>query len=584
MVVGNAVQLTDGTPISGVAKDAQLIAIQLFHGINNSVLCGGQPQCMRTSTSNEIAGLERVFSLRGTYNIASVNMSLGGGKYTSQATCDSENASLKAVIDNLRSAGIATIVSSGNDGYLDGLSSPACISTAISVGSISATSGWDNNCNVYNLGVTVPGSISCFSNSATFLNLLAPGKGILSAIPSANESALDWISGTSMAAPHVAGAWAVLKERKPAATPSEILAFTQTGTSVTDPRNGNTKPRINIDLALIEIAKSALTITKTGTGTITSVPAGINCDPTCIANFNSGTQVTLSQAAGAGHVFTSWGGACSGTGPCAVTMDAAKTVTATFTPIYTLSVSKTGSGVITSVPASISCGSTCNASFSAGSTVSLLAQPDYGFGFTGWGGACSATGTCVVTMNSDQSVSANFIELPKYQVTVPKVNTGIVNSEPAGILCGGANKQCTFSFSSAKLTATPNTEFEFIKWVGCQAPEGNVCYLKPSGKVTVKAVFKKLPKFNIKITKDKFGSITSAPDGLKCKDNAKVCNVKFFKGTPVTLTSVPQPGRSFAGWTGACGGVAPCRLLMDGNKAVGASFQYAVSIILSRGR
>jgi len=108
--------------------------------------------------------------------------------------------------------------------------------------------------------------------------------------------------------------------------------------------------------------------------------------------------------------------------------------------------------------------------------------------------------------------------------------------------------------------------------------------LKPSGKVTVKAVFKKLPKFNIKITKDKFGSITSAPDGLKCKDNAKVCNVKFFKGTPVTLTSVPQPGRSFAGWTGACGGVAPCRLLMDGNKAVGASFQYAVSIILSRGR
>ncbi len=78
----------------------------------------------------------------------------------------------------------------------------------------------------------------------------------------------------------------------------------------------------------------ALIVTKTGTGsgTITSPPAGIDCGPTCSANFASNTVVTLTAAAGLTSSFTGWSGeGCSGTGTCVVTMSAARSVTATFT-------------------------------------------------------------------------------------------------------------------------------------------------------------------------------------------------------------------------------------------------------------
>jgi hypothetical protein len=76
--------------------------------------------------------------------------------------------------------------------------------------------------------------------------------------------------------------------------------------------------------------QSALAITKSGTGTVTSVPAGINCGSTCTAGFNTGSAVTLNAAASAGSVFSGWGGACAGTAACALTMDVAKSASATF--------------------------------------------------------------------------------------------------------------------------------------------------------------------------------------------------------------------------------------------------------------
>ncbi|MBK8321681.1 MAG: DUF4214 domain-containing protein [Betaproteobacteria bacterium] len=68
----------------------------------------------------------------------------------------------------------------------------------------------------------------------------------------------------------------------------------------------------------------------TGAGTVTSSPAGINCGSTCAANFNSGASVALTPSAAGGSIFAGWSGACTGTGTCNVTMDAAKNVTATF--------------------------------------------------------------------------------------------------------------------------------------------------------------------------------------------------------------------------------------------------------------
>jgi hypothetical protein len=67
-----------------------------------------------------------------------------------------------------------------------------------------------------------------------------------------------------------------------------------------------------------------------GTGTVTSNPAGISCGATCTGNFAAGTVVTLTASPDTGSTFAGWSGTCSGTGSCSVTMNTAPSVTATF--------------------------------------------------------------------------------------------------------------------------------------------------------------------------------------------------------------------------------------------------------------
>jgi List-Bact-rpt repeat protein/fibronectin type III domain protein len=158
----------------------------------------------------------------------------------------------------------------------------------------------------------------------------------------------------------------------------------------------------------------ALTVSKAGAGggTVTSSPAGISCGATCSGSFTSGTIVTLTAAPVAGSPFTGWSGACTGTGTCTVTMNAARAVTASFgVQSFALTANKSGAGTgtVTSVPAGISCGGACSASFTSGTTVTLTAAPTNGSTFTGWSGsACTGTGTCTVTMTAARSVTAAF--------------------------------------------------------------------------------------------------------------------------------------------------------------------------------
>ncbi|NDD64071.1 MAG: hypothetical protein EBZ36_08855, partial [Acidobacteria bacterium] len=219
-----------GANFSGVARDASIIAIQAFSRFDNITTCGVSAPCALAYSSDIIRGLQRVYELRTTYSIAAVNLSLGGGRYTSE--CDASSGATKAAIDLLRSAGIATVVASGNESFTNALGSPACISTAVSVGSVSDSTG----------------TVSSFSNSASFLSLLAPGASITSSTPG---SSFDTWSGTSMASPHVAGAWAILKQKNPAASVSQVLkSLTSTGRSVTDTRNNISTPLIRVDEAL----------------------------------------------------------------------------------------------------------------------------------------------------------------------------------------------------------------------------------------------------------------------------------------------------------------------------------------------
>jgi len=213
--------------MSGVARDARIIAVQVFSKFSSTTDCGSNAPCVLTWNSDQIKGLERVYALRSTHNIAAVNMSLGGGNYTSN--CDSD--SRKPIIDQLKAAGIATVIASGNNGYTNAVGAPSCISTAVTVGS-----------------TTKSDVVASYSNSATLVDLLAPGSSIYSSIPTNSYASFN---GTSMATPHVAGAFAVLKSVKPTATVDQIeSALKSTGTSVLDARNNISKPRIQVAAAL----------------------------------------------------------------------------------------------------------------------------------------------------------------------------------------------------------------------------------------------------------------------------------------------------------------------------------------------
>ena len=164
------------------------------------------------------------------------------------------------------------------------------------------------------------------------------------------------------------------------------------------------------------IGQYQLSVTPGTGGMVTSSPQGIHCGYACLASFDSGTTVVLQAIPQSGYVFSGWGGACSafGSGSCTLTMSSNRAVSAVFTSTapgelpLTVTVSPSGSGTVSSAPAGISCGSNCSASYSHGTSVTLTATPASGYQFSGWYGPCSGTGTCLVTMDQVQLVTAQF--------------------------------------------------------------------------------------------------------------------------------------------------------------------------------
>jgi hypothetical protein len=159
-----------------------------------------------------------------------------------------------------------------------------------------------------------------------------------------------------------------------------------------------------------------------GTGTVTSTPAGINVssddDDAAAFDFPAGTSVTLTASPASGHTFAGWSGACSGTAACIVTMDAAKSVTASFAAptseedfTLTVSTAGAGTGTVTSTPAGIDLAAgaaSAEGQFAAGTVVTLTATPAEDSRFSGWTGDCVGLATCQVTMDGDKAVTAVF--------------------------------------------------------------------------------------------------------------------------------------------------------------------------------
>mgnify|MGYP006270576123 CR=1 FL=1 len=322
----------------------------------------------------------------------------------------------------------------------------------------------------------------------------------------------------------------------------------------------------------------------TGTGVVSSSPAGIDCPRTsCVQSYPFLTAVTLTATAAPGSLFSGWSGACSGTGACVVTMDAAKSVSATFTEItWALTVTRSGPGTVTSSPGGIFCGSACSASFDDGVSMTLTATPDPAATFLGWSGACAGTSSsCTVLMDAAHTVSATFAADQSLTVTKTGTGSGLVSSAPAGILCGSACAASYIYNTVVTLSATAASGSAFAGWPGACSGTGT-CVLAVLGPLNVTATFTASQGgqlFPLTVV-SKAGLVTSAPAGISC---GATCVASFASGTSVVLTASPASGVLLTGWSGCdsiTGGGMNCTVSMNAARSVTA--QYSVPLSVAR--
>jgi hypothetical protein len=199
-----------------------------------------------------------------------------------------------------------------------------------------------------------------------------------------------------------------------------------------------------------------------GTGTIASSPAGINCtvtagtlSGTCSATFPANATVTLTATPSGLATFTAFSGACTGT-TCTLPMATGtmRAVTAQFTAPPTLSIiaanGSAGGGTITTTPTGVNCTiansagvGTCTAAYAQSSVVAVTQVPSDGSVFLNWAGSCSGSGPCQVTLNQSRTVQVNYRLAVPGAVTISAgagFGSGTVFTTPGGVACTIANR------------------------------------------------------------------------------------------------------------------------------------------------
>jgi len=341
-----------------------------------------------------------------------------------------------------------------------------------------------------------------------------------------------------------------------------------------------------------------------GTGTVRSQPAGIDCTMTgsqtsgsCSATFAGDVQVALTATPASGTELAGWAGDCSGTqgALCTVATDRPRTVGVVFRALRVLSITAAGSGTgtVSSDQGNLACvvqgGTTagsCSGTFIDGAVVTLTASATGPSSFTEWTGDCAgSTGnSCRLTMTASRTATARFDAPIPVSVSGTGLGSGLVSSAPAGLSCGlqgsAGTGTCVALFAGGTtitLTANPSALNVFRRWGGdCATSTGSTCTLPISGSgKNVSVQFDPPGVLSLNLSGTGNGAVV-AGSAINCTRtdgvNSGNCRADVPSGTRFTLTPLPDSRSDFIGWTGACSGTETCDVTVDRILTVGAVF------------
>ena len=258
---------SDGDYIGGVAWGAKLYALKISQGSGGSAYISDMIEAWEWCIAHQYDDPNNP--------ILVINTSFGGGRYT--GNCDADSLAMTTAAANAKVAGMTLFVSSGNDGYCDAIGWPACISQVVSVGAVydahftAEGIGWcvqQQSCadkiptfgcesRFYSPDVPYSDQVTVYSNTASFLSLLAPSNwATTTQLGGGYWTAPYGFGGTSAASPYAAGAAACLQSAAKAITgtfltPDQVQSILMdTGDSITDTKVAVTKPRINLGQAV----------------------------------------------------------------------------------------------------------------------------------------------------------------------------------------------------------------------------------------------------------------------------------------------------------------------------------------------
>ena len=287
-----------GTNVSaialGVAPAAKVAMFDVFNGSS-------------ATSADLLTAMNSAISSQATYNIVVISMSLGDSSSNSTQCTGSV---FKTAVANASNAGIITVAAAGNSGSKSGLSDPACAPGVVSVGAVYdggyGTVTWvapahsGGQCT----DSSAADKVTCFSQSASYLTILAPGTFVNAPDSSFQES------GTSQATPHVSGSVAVLRARYPKEPLSATIQRLQiTGIRDTDSGNNLTLPRLD----LLAATNQGTAVSLSGSGPVTAT-SGATATYSLTAT-NSGpllaTDVSVMDTLPSGATFVSASSGCT---------------------------------------------------------------------------------------------------------------------------------------------------------------------------------------------------------------------------------------------------------------------------------